>query len=183
MRRSIAKQLLAAPGARGLLIACVMTTVAAMSAHGASISVTVSGAQPTNWDVGSFGPGSVSPGNDLVATQTGPNPTVTIAITGTSGNSPHTVTISRAADTTWDTTFTLWVQPLSTGAGAGSLTWSIPTGAWTQIPTAPTTLTLFTVRRDRTGVTLWLQLRNLTVVTGTTSSTPSFLTTLSYVYN
>jgi hypothetical protein len=169
-----------------LIIALAILMTASFGARAATIAVTVTGALPKEWNVGSFGLGNISaPGNDFTSsTQTGPNPTVTINITGTSGNSPHTVLVSKAADngTTWNSTYTLWVQPLSTGAGAGTFTWSIPTGTWTQIPTAPTTLTLGTVRRDRTGVTLQLQLQNLRVSAGTRASAPSFLTTLTYTY-
>ena len=158
-----------------------------LDAGAATITVTVAGLQPSNWDVGSFGSGNIGLiGSDFTtSTQTGPNPTVTIDITGTAGNSSHTVLLSKAADsgTTWNSTYTLWIQPQSTGAGAGSFTWTPAlVGTWTQIPTAPLTLTLGTVRRDRTGVTLQLQLQQLAVKAGTTASTPSFLTTLTYTY-
>ena len=74
-------------------------------------------------------------------------------------------------------------QNAGTGSGGGnSLTWNIPTGAWTQIPTAPTTLPLCTVKRNRTGITLQLELQTLTIAAGTTASTPSYLTTLTYSY-
>lgn len=161
----------------------------ALSLHAQlAISVTVSGAQPKDWAVGSFGPAAISaPGNDVTATQTGPNPTITINLSGTSSAAAHTVTLSKAADsgTTWNSTYTLWIMPQGMGVGSGggnNLTWSIPQGSWTQIPTAPATITLCTVKRNRTGITFQLQLQNLTVAAGTTSSNPSFLTTLNYSY-
>jgi hypothetical protein len=152
------------------------------------ITVTVAGAQPKEWVVGSFGPGNISaPGNNFTSTQPGPNPTITINLSGTTNAAAHTVTLSKAADsgTTWNGTYTLWIMPQSAGVGSGggnSLAWNIPTGAWTQVPTAPATITLCTVKRNRTGITLQLELQNLTVTAGTTTSVPSFLTTLTYSY-
>jgi hypothetical protein len=166
-----------------LCVALAMLVIASLGAHAATITVTVAGAQPTEWAIGSFSSANISaPGNDLPSPQTGSNPTITIAISGVAGTANHTVKVSRAADATWNSTYTLWIQPLSTGTGPGTLTWSIPTGTWTQIPTAPAALQLCTVKRNRTGVTLRLQLQNLTVTAGTTASNPSFLTTLTYTW-
>jgi hypothetical protein len=147
------------------------------------ISVTVAGAQPKEWAVGSFGAGSITaPGNDFTSTQSGPNPTITINLSGTTSGVNHTVTVTSAAGPTWNGTYTLWIKPLNKGAGTGTVTWNIPTGAWTQVPTSPTTVTLCTVKRNRTGITFQLQLQNLKVAAGRTASTPTFQTTLTYSY-
>jgi hypothetical protein len=174
-------------GTRRLPIVLIIFLASSLSLHAQlAITVTVAGAQPKDWVIGSFGPGNISaPGNDFPSSQTGPNPTITIALSGASTGASHTVTVSRAADATWNSTYTLWIMPQNAGTGSGggnSLAWNIPTGAWTRIPTAPTTLTLCTVKRNRTGITLQLELQNLTVAAGTTASAPSYLTTLTYSY-
>jgi hypothetical protein len=175
--------------ARHSLFALIIFFVSSLGLHAQLvITVTVAGAQPKDWVVGSFGPGNISaPGNNFTSTQPGPNPTITIKLSGTTNAAAHTVTLSKAADsgTTWNSTYTLWIMPKSAGVGSGgsnSLAWNIPIGAWTQIPTAPATITLCTVKRNRTGITLQLELQNLTVTAGTTAAVPSFLTTLTYSY-
>jgi hypothetical protein len=183
MLGSLAESALPSWGARRFISILAILMAASLSGWAQTITVTVAGAAPKEWNVGSFDLANlISPpaGNDFTSTQTGPNPTVTMDTTSP-GNSAHDVTITRAADTTWNSTYTLWVYPGSSGTGAGSLTWNITT--WTQVPTSPTTLTLFTVRRNRTGITILLELRALTVAAGTTASSPSFLTTLGYTIN
>jgi hypothetical protein len=161
-----------------------MTAASGLSAL-ATIEATVAGSDPNNWNVGSFGPGDVAfAGSDFTSsTVTGPNPTATIDVNVILGNPTMRIILAKNADesTTWNSTYTLWVYPLSSGTGSGggnSLTWNIPTGTWTQITSAETQLC--TVRRTRTGITVRLELRSLTVAAGTTSSTPSYTTTLNY---
>jgi len=143
-----------------------------------AITVTVSGADPNSWHVGTFGPGDIAlPGNNFTnSIQTGPN--VDMNVSGFPPGQWVRVLISKNDDasTTWNSLYALWVQIIDGGTGTGDFTASI-TG-WVQITTVETEL--FQVRRDRTGITVQLELRNLTVAAGTTASTPSFLTTLNY---
>jgi hypothetical protein len=160
-----------------LLIGAILIALPASLAAQA-ITVTVSGADPNNWYVGSFGSGDVAlPGNNFTnSVQTGPN--VDIDVSGFPPGQWVRVLSSKNNDasTTWNSQYTLWVQIIDGGTGTGGFTASI-TG-WVQITTVETEL--FQVRRDRTGITVQLELRNLTVAAGTTASTPSFLTTVNY---
>jgi hypothetical protein len=164
---------------RLLITAAILMTVS-LGAAAATITVTVNQTPSTTWLVGSFGPGDITaPGDDFAAsTQTGPNPTVTINISGTSGNSPHTVYISKTDGTTWNSAYTLWVYPLSTGSGPGTCSFDI--SGWTQVTSTETAL--FAVRQDRSNVTVQLRLQGLSAAAGTSTSTPSFTTTVNYRY-
>ena len=88
------------------------------------------------------------------------------------------VLISKAADeaTTWNSYYTLWVRIVDGGTGAGTFEATITD--WTPIATAETQM--FRVRRDRNGITVQLELRNLVVAARTTTSSPSFQTTVIY---
>ncbi len=161
-----------------MLLIAAMAIALPASLAAQTITVTVSGADPNNWHVGSFGPGDVAlPGNNFTnSVQTGPN--VDIDVSGFPPGQWVRVLSSKNNDasTTWNSLYTLWVQIIDGGTGTGDFTASI-TG-WVQITTVETEL--FQVRRDRTGITVQLELRNLTVAAGTTASTPSFLTTVNY---
>ncbi len=187
MKRESQRSALPARGARRFfLILLMLATAAGTLSATAIIEATVAGSDPNNWSVGSFGPADIaSPGSEFtVTTHTGVNPTVTMNVTVIASNPTMRITLSKNADeaTTWNSQYTLWVYPVSTGTGSGGgnyCNWSIPTGAWTQITATETQIC--TLRRSRTGITLRLELRNKVVAAGTTASTPSFTTTLNYL--
>jgi hypothetical protein len=170
-------------GAQRLILAAVMLAAASMVLSAQSITVTVAGANPNNWTIGSYGPANIGlPGTDFTTTTvTGPNPTVTISTAGYAAGRTVRVLISKAADaaTTWNSSYTLWVRRRNQGSGGGTFAWSLPAATYVQIPTAPATLQLFTFQRSRNNVTIQLQVQNLTVAAGTPVST-NFLTTLTY---
>jgi hypothetical protein len=147
-----------------------------------TIAVTVSGADPNSWNVGSFGPADIGlPGTNFTnSTQpVGAGKQVDIDITGFPGAAEVTIGITKPVDelTTWNGTYTLWIRRVDDGTGTGSITWL--STDW--VPILSTGYTdIFSVKRNRLNVTVELQMRNLVVAAGTTSSSPSFQTTLTY---
>ena len=184
MRDNPTRCALLSRGARRFILAAAVLVTVSMAVSAQSITVTVAGADPNNWTIGSYGPANIGlPGTDFTtATVTGPNPTITISTAGYAAGRTVRVLISKAADasTTWNSSYTLWIRRRNQGSGGGTFNWSIPAATYVQIPAAPATLQLFTFQRLRNNVTLQLQLQNLTVAAGTTILTPSFLTTLIY---
>jgi hypothetical protein len=180
--RSFVNAALPMRGARCLFLTLVLLVTTPLGLGAQTITVTVAGADPNAWNIGSFGLAQITApaaGRDFTATQTGPNPTVTISTVGFPAGQTARVLISKAADATWNSTYTLLIRRRNGGNGGGTFTWSIPT-TYTQVPTAPATLLLFSFQQLRNNVTVQLRLQNLTVAAGTTASTPSFLTTLIY---
>lgn len=169
------------PFSRALPLIAVLAVILPVSLAAQTITVTVSGSDPDNWYVGSFGPADIAlPGNDFTSSTqpAGAGHQVDIDIAGFPGASPVLIYIRKDADelTTWNGTYTLWIRRVDDGTGTGSITW-VSTG-W--VPITSTDTNLFEVRKDRSGVTVELQLQSLLVAAGTTSSSPSFQTTLTY---
>lgn len=164
-------------GARRAVLLAVLLLLAIGRVPALNIAVSVAGATPKNWDVGSFGPGSIAlAGDDFVSIHSGPQ--VTIDVTSVPRNKTVQVTVSKPADegTTWGAGYQLWVRRVSDGTGT-SITWT-STG-WIQVTSTATAL--FDAVDDRTGVVIELELRGLSVAAGTTTATPSFMTTVTYI--
>lgn len=147
-----------------------------------SITVTVAGSDPNDWYVGSFDSSDIGdPGTDFSVTTHPAAPviqTVDINVLGYPPGQWVRVLISKADDaaTTWNSQYEVQVNIVDGGSGTGSFEATI-TG-WTPVTTSETQM--FRVRRDRTGITVQLELRNKVVAGGTRSGTPSMLTTVTY---
>jgi hypothetical protein len=159
-----------------LMIASVGTDAAT------TLTVTVSGADPNNWNAGSLGLADIaSPESDFTATPTGPNPTIDIDIGRAPAGAPdRTISVTMNGWNPATASFTVWIMPISQGNGGTWVGWGplVAPGTWTQIPASPTKLVLYLCRRNRVNVTFRLQLRNLSASAGAAT----FQSTLVYTW-
>jgi hypothetical protein len=190
MRFTMPRLVSAPGGTRRMFCVLLLAVVAILPANAAlNITVTVAGADAGNWNAGSLGVGNIAnPGDDFTPTITGANPTVTMVFRAGANNTNYYIRVRKAADeaTTWNDGYQVWICPLGS-SGTGTVTWLAPVaiGTWSQVTSTDLPLFRFrTTNRNQTKtITFRLELRNITVTEGTTASTPSYTTTLTYTAN